>query len=99
MGRRLERTVTLADPVTGVPVTYLAGDDVDDETAARITNPKAWQSDSPEESSAASEDGEPPRSGKGSGIDAWRTYAASVGVEHDDDATKQDIIDAVDAAK
>ena len=42
---------------------------------------------------------EPPRTGRGSGAEAWREYAASIGVEHDDDATRDDIIDAVDAAR
>jgi hypothetical protein len=42
--------------------------------------------------------GQPPRSGAGSGIAAWQTYAALVGIDIADDATRDDIIAAVDAA-
>lgn len=39
----------------------------------------------------------PPRGGAGSGIDEWRTYAVDVlGLDVDDDATRDDIIAAVD---
>lgn len=41
-------------------------------------------------------DGEPPRAGKGSGRDAWAAYAAGLGVDVDDDATRDEIIEAVD---
>jgi hypothetical protein len=41
---------------------------------------------------------EPPRSGKGSGVKAWRGYAAAIGVDHDSAATVEDIIAAVDDA-
>lgn len=39
----------------------------------------------------------PPRTGRGSTIDAWRTYAAAVGATVAKKATKADIIAAVDA--
>jgi hypothetical protein len=35
----------------------------------------------------------PPRAGKGSGRDAWAAYAAERGVQVDDDASRDDIID------
>ena len=38
----------------------------------------------------------PPRSGAGSGRDAWVAYAASRGVEVTDDMTRDEIIEAVD---
>lgn len=41
---------------------------------------------------------EPPRGGAGSGKDAWLAYAAAVGVEVDDDADRDAVIAAVDAA-
>ena len=40
---------------------------------------------------------EPPRSGKGSGVDEWRAYAAARGVEVPDGAGRDDIIAAIDA--
>lgn len=42
--------------------------------------------------------GAPPKSGKGSGDEAWRSYAASNGVEVDDDAKRDQIIAALDEA-
>jgi len=39
----------------------------------------------------------PPAAGPGSGLDAWRAYAAAIGVEHDEHATRADIIAAVEA--
>jgi hypothetical protein len=44
-------------------------------------------------------DDEPPRTGKGSGKDHWAEYAQRIGVDVDQDASKADIIAAVDAAK
>jgi hypothetical protein len=40
---------------------------------------------------------EPPRNGPGSGREAWATHAAALGVETAEDATRDDIIAAVDA--
>lgn len=40
---------------------------------------------------------EPPRSGAGSNKDAWATYADSIGATYSDDATRDDIIAAVDS--
>lgn len=42
---------------------------------------------------------EPPRSGKGSGLDAWVTYANSLGLEVEDDASRDDVIALVDGDK
>lgn len=42
---------------------------------------------------------EPPRAGEGSGRDVWAAHAAAVGVAHEEDASRADIIAAVDAAK
>lgn len=39
---------------------------------------------------------EPPRAGKGSGRAEWAAYAASLGIEVDPAATRDDIIAAVD---
>lgn len=34
----------------------------------------------------------PPRSGRGSGVDAWRAYAESNGYDTDDDMSRDDVI-------
>lgn len=39
---------------------------------------------------------EPPRSGKGSGLEAWVTYAESIGLQVPEDATRDDVITLVD---
>lgn len=38
----------------------------------------------------------PPRAGRGSGIEAWKTYAEAIGVEVPDDAQRDDVIELVD---
>lgn len=38
----------------------------------------------------------PPRSGPGSGVQAWRTYAETLGVDVPDDASRDDIVDLLD---
>lgn len=40
----------------------------------------------------------PPKNGKGSGTDAWVAYAAAHGVEVGEDAKRDDVISALDAA-
>lgn len=47
---------------------------------------------------AAQHSGEPPRGGPGSGADAWAAYAEIKGIKVPDDASRDDIIAAVDAA-
>lgn len=44
-------------------------------------------------------DGEPPRAGRGSGVEAWAEYATSKGIEVPADATRDDIVALVDASK
>lgn len=39
---------------------------------------------------------EPPRAGRGSGLEAWKAYAESLGIEVPDDAQRDDVIDLVD---
>jgi hypothetical protein len=51
------------------------------------------------EQAKAEELPEPPRGGPGSGVEAWREYAAQTGVEINDDMTRDDIVAAVDLAK
>ena len=40
---------------------------------------------------------EPPRAGEGSGTERWREYATALGIKLADDASRADIIAAVDA--
>ncbi|MFE0039436.1 hypothetical protein [Streptomyces sp. NPDC059015] len=49
-------------------------------------------------SSTAGEVTEPPRAGKGSGLEAWQRYADSRGIGYDSGMSRDDIIAAVDAA-
>ena len=71
-------------------------DDVPAEVARQIVNPKAW--DGGEVPTAETADGdEPPRSGKGSGTDTWRAYAAGLGIEVTADDNRDDIVALVDA--
>ena len=69
--------------------TYFAAGTPRTGEAAKLVPDGPWW---PESSGVA----EPPRSGKGSGVEAWREYATSLGVEVADDATRDDIIAAVD---
>lgn len=79
---------------------YGPDDDVPADIAKEITNPKAWGEGSTDAAGTAASDGPPPRSGKGSGIDAWTAYAASFDppVEVADDASRDDVIAAIEAA-
>lgn len=40
---------------------------------------------------------EPPRKGRGSSLEAWQGHADALGIEYDNDASRDDIIAAVDA--
>ena len=75
-------------PVAGFGPTGQDGDMPDlDELAA--DSGRGGEPDSP---------APPPRHGPGSGKSAWAAYARQIGVEVDPDATRDDIIDAVDRA-
>ncbi|MFI7608789.1 hypothetical protein ACIBTV_27265 [Micromonospora sp. NPDC049366] len=91
---------------------YGPDDDVPADIARLITNPKAWEggqaptfapAPDPTPAPAGSGDGParvpaPPRSGRGSGLDAWQTFAKAAGLEFADDATRDDIIAAAEKA-
>lgn len=40
---------------------------------------------------------EPPRAGRGSGLEAWSDYATALGLNVPEDATRDDVIELVDA--
>ncbi|WP_406337373.1 hypothetical protein [Streptomyces sp. NBC_00649] len=93
MSRRLIAYVHVAG------VAYGPGDEVPPEVAKRI-GAHAWADDDQDadddQAPAASE--APPRSGRGSGIEAWRAFAEQHGVDVAEDATRDDVIAACEAA-
>lgn len=77
-------------------------EDVPEHVARLIPNPKAWEGGvlptfgTSEPESGRGHDGEPPRSGGGSGKDAWRTHAESLGLTVPDGVGRDDIVALVD---
>ena len=101
MSRRVAAYVHVAGRV------FAPGDEVPDGFAKRITNPAAWGDEPLDEGgdlppgTVPAQNGtgqredvvaEPPRSGKGSGRDAWAAYAAEHGAEAPEGATREEII-------
>ncbi len=68
-----------------------------DWVAGVVTNPKAWVDGQVPEVETG-QGGPPPRSGRGSGLDEWKAYAELIGVTVDSEASRDDVIAAVDAA-
>ncbi len=80
---------------------YGPDDDVPADVAALISNPKAWAEQpagAQQKAGAGSESEIPPKGGAGSGAEHWRAYAAKVDVEIADDASREDVIAALEAA-
>jgi hypothetical protein len=85
---------------------YGNAENVPTEVARRIPNPKAWEDgeapDLPDEDQGTDpgpqvvQNDEPPRSGAGSGKEAWRSHAEGLGIDVPDDASRDDIIALVD---
>lgn len=100
MSKTLATAVHLTEE--GIVHTFLPGSTPPKWAADRITNPNAWsaEEESPaplHEAPAVTTHGVPPRSGKGSGIQAWRAYADANGFETDDDIGRDEIIAALKA--
>lgn len=86
--------------------TFGPADELPDWAAAAITNPDVWDGEPPARAeqkppAAQPTEGdadEPPRSGQGSGVDAWRAYAEGLGWFESipEGAKREDIIKAVD---
>lgn len=74
-----------------------AGKSPSKDVAEQITNPKAWSGKADAEGSGSGSD-IPPKGGAGSGVDAWKAYAAKLDVEVADDASRDDVIAALEAA-
>lgn len=88
MGAAVNANVVVADPVTGDVHYVAAGEVPDDDVAALLGEHLFTEPDSDI----------PPRSGKGSGAPAWAAYAGDNGVDVDPDASRDDIIAALEAA-
>lgn len=98
----LKYSVYVDDPnEVGKSVLFVPGDQVPDWAVPLITNPNCWvDGELPKaKDTETAADGAPPRAGKGSGRSEWAAYAESVGVVVDEDATRDEIIAAVDAAE
>lgn len=81
-----------------------AGKSPSKDVAEQITNPKAWSGKADAEDSGSSGSGSgsgngiPPKGGAGSGVDAWKAYAGKLDVKVADDASRDDVIAAIEAA-
>lgn len=68
---------------------------------ATVSNPRALQQRTEDADRSVAPSGdvpEPPRSGRGSGADAWRAYAEAHGVAIEDGMSRDDIIAVCQAA-
>ncbi len=45
------------------------------------------------------ETGEPPRTGRGSGVEVWTEYATALGLEIPEDSTRDQVVELVDTHK
>lgn len=64
--------------------------------AAELVGDGPWWSGPAAGVVTSAQDAEPPRSGKGSGVEAWREYAELKGLALTEDASRDDIIALVD---
>jgi hypothetical protein len=63
------------------------------------TDPEAQLAEQ-SQAAAANEDGpggEPPRAGRGSGVEAWTEYAVGLGIDVPEGASRDEVIELVDA--
>lgn len=103
----MSRTVAVHVHIAGRR--FAPGDVMPDELAAKVKNQAVWAAtEAPLNEGGELPSGvvpvhngpgaEPPRSGKGSGRDAWAAYAEARGVSVPDEASRDDIIFALDLA-
>lgn len=95
MGKYLTANVVLTNPETGLSAFLAEGADLP-EWAVGVVGDHVLADDG--EGGDAAEVAPPPVSGPGSGVAAWRTYAAAVDVDVDKDASRDDVIEALKAA-
>lgn len=96
MEPRLARTVWVTPPGGVRRVRLPAGSNPPEWAWPLITNPAAWAV--APVADVTDVDGPPPLHGKGSGRDAWASYAESHGVHVAPEATRADIITDLDHA-
>jgi hypothetical protein len=94
---KLNTYVTVHRVEDGTSHTFGPDDSLPGWAVKGITNPDVWDGDAPASADEPDSGGEPPRSGKGSSTEAWQRYAASLGVTVPEDASRDDIVAAVDA--
>lgn len=99
MGQRLKGFLYQAHPDGGQPQAFPVGTLRADLPAWVTVDDGAFTEDGTGAPDVALVDGpaRPPESGPGSSRDHWAEYAQSLGVDVDPDATRADIIAAVDA--
>lgn len=114
MARKLAVNITMSgeDNMPAHFVAGTSESDLPAWAKERITNPDVWDKlDSEPDPKRRGEDGAegqtagepvgptpPPKSGAGSSADAWLEYASAQGVDVEQDAKRDDIIAACDAA-
>jgi hypothetical protein len=82
----------------GVPVWYAPGDSVPAKHAKLVSNQAVLEGGDGGGSGGSTDSEIPPKGGAGSGKEAWADYAKANGVDVPDDATRDDIIAALDKA-
>jgi hypothetical protein len=101
MGRRLAGYVPVHD---GDQTTWYGPDDDIPADVAKKIGDHAWIDDDQDDQAEAGDDSgqpdgggptPPPLGGAGSGADAWIGYARELGVDVDDDAKRDDVVDAI----
>lgn len=112
MDRQLNTYVHVRRP-DGSAAVFGPEDTVPDWARQAITNDSVWATEAPAVQDEAlietPVDGDevedvppieaPPRGGPGSGRAEWETFASSIGLDVDDDMSRDDIIDAIEASR
>lgn len=110
MGRVLAKAVAVLDD-RGELHKFKPGDEAPEWLEAKVTNPAVWGDDADEDEPRSvptselepaeddAEDTPPPLAGRGSGRDAWVTYAETNGVGVTDDMSRDDIVKACELAE
>lgn len=87
---RAEASFALRNPKTGYVEVFAHGDEVPGWAADQVTDGPVIK-----KGRAKARPEEPPKAGPGSGAAAWRDYAEQIGVEVPEDASRDEIINAV----
>lgn len=82
----------------GEVVVLKPDDELPEWAVSAVRNPKAWEGGAAPELPEAQPAGVPPKTGAGSGVDAWKAYAASKGVDVAALDKREDIVAALEKA-